>query len=85
MASVHFLYLQSERAGDQYIGSIVAGLPLQSELFDALSPYLASLSKSVENAMWGGRSRSGIRSAFPTQYKISSLRAVSQMLLTSLV
>ncbi|MEL7522444.1 MAG: hypothetical protein AAGJ80_12680, partial [Cyanobacteria bacterium J06553_1] len=76
MGNVHSRYLQYERAGDQYVGRIVAGLPLQSELFDALPPHFASPAEGVELA---------VRRAFPTWHEISSLQAVLRMLLASLV
>ena len=76
MGNVHSRYLLCERAGDQYVGRIVAGLPLQSELFDALPPHFASPGESVELA---------VRRAFPTWYEIRSLRAVLRMLSASLV
>ena len=76
MGNIHSRYLQYERAGDQHVGRIVAGLTLQSELFDALPPHFASPGESVELA---------VRRAFPTWYNIRGLPAVLRMLLVSLV
>ena len=76
MGNVHSRYFQQERAGDQNVGRIVAGLPLQSELFDAPPPHFVSPGKGVELA---------VKRAFPTWHEISSPWPVLRMLLASLV
>ncbi|RHY63869.1 hypothetical protein DYB30_005634 [Aphanomyces astaci] len=70
-------YMHYEKAGDQFVGRVVAGLPLNNADFAQLPPHFDSTDNSVVT--------SALRCMFPVLFKTGSLIGVLKLGLASIV
>ncbi|KAG6941530.1 hypothetical protein JG688_00018620 [Phytophthora aleatoria] len=70
-------YFRYEAAGDQFLGRVVAGLPVNDSKFAALPPHFSKIHETIVN--------SGVKNMFPRMDEDKTFGRILQLCLASLV